>query len=339
LHAATKGLCYNYLRIYQKLGGLLTHRKMVYVLLKTLAQSLLMNSAVGFMYLLGTEYSRRQRILLGYHVSSGKRDSLPFRSLSVIMTLLKLCVNTIQKINRQWLFFILFKAMLDIVVFNFVVSSSFAEGAWFNLPLANVVLILSPLNLVQTALVVGTDYETDIATGLASGFYHGYLKLTAGFLKECISASRYREELGQVPKRFILVPENGILIDSLHKADDRITFLENTSTMKKDVGGVKQRSYFQSVYKFTPKNLEFEEFCCIAEQSASVRPIKDIVSVRGFSQSAVQQTVRRFYEEVRDLVKCNDVTHDSIEVILFSGREEDVVDAIVRRRKELLAKR
>ena len=302
-----------------------------------LTQSLIMNSAVGFIYLLGTEYSRRQRILLGYHFSSGKGDTLPFRSLNVTVTVFKLCADTLLKINRQWLSFILLKTMLDIFVFSFVLASSFAEGAWFNLALANVILILSPLNLVQTALVVGTDYETDIATGLANSFYHGYLKLTAGFLKECISSSRYSEELGKVPKRFILVPENGVLIDSLHKIDDRITFLENTSTMRKDVGGVRKRGYYQSVYKFTPKNSEFEEFCCIAEQSASVRPIKDIVSVRGFSQNAVKQTVRRFYEEVRDLVKCNDATRDSIEVILFSGREEDVVDAIVNRRTELLA--
>ena len=299
-------------------------------------QSLILNAAVGFAYISGTEFSRSRRFLLGPYSSNGRRGSILSRSLYIITEFLKICINTSLKLNTQWLLYIVFKSVLDIVVFRASTSYGF-ESVGFNTTLAMVGLALSPLHLIQTTIVVGSPYNSDIATGIACGFYHGYLEITAGFLKDCISSSRHSAELSKVPKRFILVPENGILIDSLQKVDDRITFVENTSSLKKDVSGVKKRAYFQSVYKFTPREDEFEEFYCIAEQSASVGPIRDIVAGRGGSQSELKQAVRRFYEEVCGMVDCNDATRGSFEIILFSGRGEDVVDAIANRRKKILS--
>lgn len=307
--------------------------------LSIIIQSLIMNAAVGFAYISGTEFSRSRRFLLGQYCASGKRGNVLSQSLLFITEFLKTCVITSFKLNTQWLLYIVVKSMLDIAAFRVFASSSYGlESPGFNTTLAVVSLSLSPLHLIQATIVVGSPYNSDIATGIACGFYHGYLEMTVGFLKGCIDSSRYSAELSKVPKRFILVPENGILIDSLQKVDDRITFVENTSSLREDVSGVKKRAYYQSVYKFTPRDKEFEEFYCIAEQSASVGPIRDIVAGIGGSQNELKQTVRRFYEEVRGMVDCNDAMRDSFEIILFSGREEDVVDAIVNRRKKLLLK-
>ena len=295
-----------------------------------------MNTALGFAYVFGTEYTRRRKYI--FRNQSGKKADVLSHCWYFSKELLEMCVNASLKLNTTWLFFIMCKSILDVLACYYLVSLSFAEGMGFYTSLAIVSLTLSPLYLVQTAFVVGGAYERDVATGLACSFYHGYLEVTAGFLNDCISTSRYKEELCKVPKRFILIPRNGTLIDSLQNIDSRITFVENTSSLRKDVGGVKKRSYYQSVYKFTPRDSEFEEFYCIVEQSASLRPIKDIVARRGPSRNAVEQTVTNFYEELCDLVKYNDATRDTFEIILFSGREEDVVDAVVSRRNAVLSK-
>lgn len=306
---------------------------MAYGLFYILLQAAFTNLVIGYCYALGTEISRRRELC---HFSCGNESCKRLPYAEWMVNFGKSFSSVRDSLNLKWLSFIAMKSVIDILVYNLTFTSLLMEVFRLDAVLVDVSIALAPLHLISAYLVVGGEYDTDIAIGLANGVFHGYLELTAAYLDDCIAASRYSKELGRIAKRFILLPQNGVLIDSLQEIDDRITFVENTSAFKNDISGVKQRPYFQSVYKFTPRLHEFEEFYCIAEQSASIGPIFDLMQRGVLSKERMRNTVQMFHDVLQALVRKSNVTRGKFEIILFSGREDDVIDAVVRRRKQIL---
>ena len=242
-------------------------------------------------------------------------------------------------LNRKWIAVISCKSAADILTHYYTQGENafFFNSIYFgNSELAKISILLSPVSLLLICLISKSEFEFDVASGLAWGFYHGYLKITAKFLTNCINNSRYALELNKLPKRFILFPTNGQLINALNDADDRITFIENTPSLKKELAGIKERVYFQSVYKFTPRCHEFEEFHCIVEQAASVGTINQLRERGCLSKKDAATAITKFYEIVEHCVEQDELARKTFELILYSGETEDLVDAIAARRKNLM---
>ena len=242
-------------------------------------------------------------------------------------------------LSRKWLAVISCKSAGDILVHYYTQGENafFFDSIYFgNSELAKISILLSPVSLFLICLISKSEFEFNVASGLAWGFYHGYLKITAKFLTDCINNSRYASELNKLPKRFILFPTNGQLINALNDVDDRITFIENTPSLKKEQAGIKERVYFQSVYKFTPRCHEFEGFHCIVEQAASVGTINQLRERGCLSKKDAESAITKFYEIVENCVEQDEMARKTFELILYSGETEDLVDAIVARRKCLM---
>lgn len=242
-------------------------------------------------------------------------------------------------LNRKWLAVISCKSAADIVAHCYLQGENafFLDSIYFgNSELAKISILLSPINLVLICLTGKREFEFDVASGLAWGFYHGYLKITGKFLTNCINNSRYASELNKLPKRFILFPTNGELINALNDADNRITFIENTPSLKKELAGTKERVYFQSVYKFAPRCHEFEEFHCIVEQAASVGTIKQLRESGCMSKEDAESATAKFYEIIKHCVAQDELARKTFELILYSGETEDLVDAIVERKRHVI---
>eukprot|EP00795_Rhopilema_esculentum_P007681 gene7680-13504_t len=284
-----------------------------------LFQALLLNFFSGLLLAVVMDYSRCK----GSMSFLGRHQSLKLL-LMPINVWMERVQDIINRIDRKCLFFVTFKSMIDILVHlnnNPTMNSHFGQTC----------LALTPINTILSLMLIGSDIEADIAMGTAWGFYR-YLKVTGEFLEESINQSRYSFKLNLLPKRFILIPSNGNVRETLTEMDKRIEFTENTASLKLDSNGTKLRPYFQSVHLISPQFGEFDEFYCIIEQAASAKSVHDL-ALKGFlSQNATKRTMRWFYDILQMYLDSDIATRTKFELIFFSGNDCDVVNSIVERR-------
>ena len=240
--------------------------------------------------------------------------------------------DIINRIDRKCLFFVTFESMIGILLHLSSNPNGLSNmNCTMNSHFGQTCLVLTPINTIFSLMLIGSDIETDIAIGTAWGFYR-YLKVTGEFLEESINQSRYSLKLNLLPKRFILIPSNGNVRDTLTEMDKRIEFTENTASLKLDSSGAKMRPYFQSVHKISPQFREFDEFYCIIEQAASAKLVQHL-ALKGFlSQNATKRTMRLFYNILQIYIDSDIATRTKFELIFFSGNDCDVVNSVVKRR-------
>ena len=301
-------------------------------------QLFICNLLFGFIYCCCIEISKstRQALALTGRSSLGKILESGWTNCKAKLTAkLQLLKN-----DRKWLLIVSFKTLMDVAIFNFTTFGLDVNGSpAINIDLLTRSLVLSPANLMWVLSITDDHYiEDSLAKGLAWSVYFGFLQITAPFLQDCIHSSRYESELASLAKRFVLIPANGKVVDVMENADERIAFVENTSSIKIENAGIRNRQYHHSIYKFSPKNAEFEEFYCLVEQCAIVRTIQKMEENGLINSTTTINTIRKLYQILNEIVQRDPTMKSRIDIVLFSGLKEDLVNTIVQRRNEIVGR-
>ena len=188
--------------------------------------------------------------------------------------------------------------------------------------------ILSPL------LWLSKKKEQNVAVGLAWSFYFGYLKIVLPELLANINYSKYRDELAEKAKVFILIPTDCQVFDELRDKDDRLEFVENLEPVKKNIAGIKVRKYVHSVYRICPDGEQ--PFLAILEYATPLRTLHQMSIHReaGLSDFERDRQVTLFYDELKDII--NNYAHppeikERVELVLLTGKGREIADEIMRR--------
>ncbi|XP_061390304.1 stimulator of interferon genes protein homolog [Musca vetustissima] len=188
---------------------------------------------------------------------------------------------------------------------------------------------------------VRQSHGLDYAEGMASNYFHGYLKLTLPShtghpgLKERIEQYEAKEHVEFAVKRLIILVPNTMFINS--KIESRILTKDGPlETVVKNRAGV-ERPFKNDVYRFTvPIN---GTYYYVAVEGAT--PMLSFFEAMSYHPSTTWQMkemkreiLLKFYKHLKKLLKEWPPTEDEAELVLYNayqndGRPQDVGDVLL----------
>ncbi|XP_073846327.1 transmembrane protein sting [Musca autumnalis] len=248
-------------------------------------------------------------------------------------------------INIYTLIFVLLFVFGSLIRFTMVKDFVLPPLQWFSfMPLywiaVGVGLTFSHLHYAN---FLRQSHGLDYAEGMASNYFHGYLKLTLPShtghpgLKERIEQYEAKEHVQFAVKRLIILVPNTMFINS--RIESRILTKDGVApleTIVKNRAGV-ERPFKNDVYRFTvPIN---GRYYYVAVEGAT--PMLSFFEAMTYHPSTTWQMkemkreiLLKFYKHLKKLLKEWPPTEDEAELVLYNayqndGRPQDVGDVLL----------
>lgn len=170
----------------------------------------------------------------------------------------------------------------------------------------------------------------DFASGMASSFFHGFLKIV---LKEDVDGNSFKKRLGAyedlhtvkfaLKKLFILIPRSCCLQRQFE--DEHISVRESLETKYVNRGGLKQRPYTVGVYGFNKqmkRNCDQDQsYFYVAAMTAT--PLITFHEFLEFNPAVVPyktEVLKNFVKELRKLMSLDREIEKLVEIVEFDGK-------------------
>ena len=170
----------------------------------------------------------------------------------------------------------------------------------------------------------------DIASVLFNIYFHEYLKNMALYFSRYIETALPAEEGKMIPVQIILIPKNGEVYDDISEADPQIEFLINSASVFVATQGARKRPFHCSLYQILDKK---SESICSLEYPLVLNVLKDF-DFR-YHKTQVEQICEEFYDLLSKKIYTSLEAKKQVEVLLFSGQRQDIVDSVKQVLKRL----
>ena len=268
-------------------------------------------------------------VLLGYFATQVNFIELVrIRSIGIVRRF-----REARMIDKVTLLGVLIKTSLDLIVYHYIFGFNGKRRAEILHGLVEPALLLSPFNLLWARRVGQGDrkFRRDLAVGLASSYFYGYLKQVGQLFSDSIEESQEHNGKSFPPVHWILIPRNGVILHRLYDADQRIRFKANSKSIYIDFSGVHQRPYHFSLYEIAAQDLTI---CCCLEYASALQVLEEMKDMFGFGPKEVEEIVMTFHETIIQNFHLHGMFEPNLRLLLFSGEKEDIVNAIKEKAKE-----
>ncbi|XP_025836425.1 stimulator of interferon genes protein isoform X2 [Agrilus planipennis] len=204
---------------------------------------------------------------------------------------------------------------------------------------------------ISTSIKLSDFHGLDYGSGMATSFFHGYLKImlpnTGGssrsFLEFIELYQAQHKVTFDVRKLFILLPMSCECFPSLQcPSFPNIEESKPLDELERDVAGVKKRIYKNSVYKIKKPNRE--RVYVSVEYATPLRTFKEVISHNSKYSKIYEKykndIVLNFYLTLKAILKENPQCDGLCEVIYYNDKNPDgsyknVGNLILKRIKEI----
>ena len=232
-----------------------------------------------------------------------------------------------RQIDKIFILGVITMAFIDVLIFHIIYGIDERPQKEVMEKMLPIALFLSPLNLLwaRSSCRGGRNFQRDFAMGLACSYFHGYLQKVGPHFEASIKDSQERDGNRFPYIHWILIPKNGVIFDSISKADPRIHFKSNSKSIRLNYSGVHQRPYHFSLYEIIERDFTI---CCCLEYASALRVLDEMTDAFGFERKEVEEIVMVFYKTVIEYVELEGKVGSHTQFLLFSGDKEDIVDVI-----------
>ena len=262
-------------------------------------------------------------ILVGYYATQVNFIELVrIRSIGIVRRF-----RETRRIDKVIILGVLMKTSLDFIVYHSIFGFNGNRRAEIVQELVQLALFLSPFNLLWAQRLDrgNRKFQRDLAAGLASSYFHGYLKQVGKLFGNSIEESQEHNGKSFPLVHWILIPRNGVILHQLCDTDQRIRFKANSKSIYIDFSGVHQRPYHLSLYEIAAGDLTI---CCCLEYAAALQVLEEMKDTFGFGPKEVEEIVMIFYETIIQNFDLHGKFEPYLQLLLFSGEKENIVNAI-----------